>query len=110
MPYNIPDKYGGDSPKNTQWMEECINAIDGINKRTGKPYTKGEKIAICKAMLMKSKSRESAEQEINAKLNLCVRKLMRTKNTTFNQAFNEVKSLAEKFNYDFDRIWLALGE
>lgn len=44
MPYNIPNE----RPEQTAWMEKCITSITGINKRTGKEYKEGEKIAICK--------------------------------------------------------------
>ena len=30
-------------------VERCVKKIKGINKRTGKPYTKSEKWAICTA-------------------------------------------------------------
>lgn len=39
-------------------VEKCVNKIKGINKRTGKPYTKSEKWAICTAM-HKVKSKHS---------------------------------------------------
>jgi hypothetical protein len=38
-------------------MEKCVSKIKGTNKRTGKPYTKGEKIAICKAQLKENRSK-----------------------------------------------------
>lgn len=103
MPYNIPDKYGGDSKENTSWMEDCVNSITGINKRTRKPYTEQEKIAICKAMLMRKKSKDEAEAEINSRINQCIVKLMRA-GRTFIQAENEVLALLNKYNYDFDRV------
>jgi hypothetical protein len=59
MPYNIDSKQGGDSPENDTWMEGCVNSIEGKNKKTGQPYTKGEKIAICKTQLKKKKESKS---------------------------------------------------
>jgi len=47
MPYGIKNE----TPKQTRWMEHCVSGIQGNNKRTGKPYTEGEKIAICKSQL-----------------------------------------------------------
>jgi hypothetical protein len=61
MPYNIDKKHGGDNPSNTSWMEKCVGSIKGNNKRTGKPYTKSEKIAICKSQLQKKKSKSEEE-------------------------------------------------
>jgi hypothetical protein len=55
-PYGVDKKIGGDNEDNVSFMEKCVNSIVGTNKRTGKPYTKGEKIAICKTQLKKSKS------------------------------------------------------
>jgi len=58
MPYGVDKKQGGDSPENDAFMERCVNRISGTNKRTGKPYTKGEKIAICKNALKQKKAKE----------------------------------------------------
>lgn len=57
MPYGIDKKLGGDSPANVAYMENCVKSVKGTNKKTGKPYTKGEKIAICKANLRKKKAK-----------------------------------------------------
>jgi hypothetical protein len=40
-------------------LEDCVKAIKGTNKKTGKPYTKSEKYAICNSRLKKSKSSEA---------------------------------------------------
>ena len=44
MPYGIKNE----TPEITSWMENCVDSINGTNKRTGKPYKEGEKISICK--------------------------------------------------------------
>jgi 3-oxoacyl-ACP reductase-like protein len=49
MPYGMKNE----TPKQTAWLEKCVGSIGGTNKRTGKPYKKGEKIAICKSQLKK---------------------------------------------------------
>jgi hypothetical protein len=54
-PYNMKN---GDTPKSDAWMEKCVSSITGKNKRTGKPYTEGERIAICKTQYEKSKGAE----------------------------------------------------
>jgi hypothetical protein len=64
MPYGISKEIGGDSPANVKWMEKCVSSISGTNKRTGKPYTKGEKIAICKKRLEQVR-KKSAELELD---------------------------------------------
>lgn len=60
MPYGVDKKIGGDNPQNDSFMEKCVSKISGTNKRTGKPYTKGEKIAICKAQLKKQHESKSS--------------------------------------------------
>lgn len=108
MPYNIPDNLGGDSPQNTKWMETCINSITGINKRTRKPYTESEKIAICKTALKKKKTTSQAEEEINHGIDRCIMKLMQ-KGKSFKQAEQEVLALAKKYEYDLERIFTDLS-
>ena len=49
--------YGGTTPTQDKKIDECIKEIKGISKRTGKPYTKVAKIAICKAMVLKKKKK-----------------------------------------------------
>ena len=61
MPYGLEKKL--DTPKNNAWMEKCVDSISGTNKRTGKPYTKGEKVAICKVQLKKTGTSDEAISE-----------------------------------------------
>lgn len=64
MPYGVDKEEGGDSPSNTAFMERCVSRITGTNSKTGKPYTKSEKIAICKnALSIKKKSRKKKDKE-----------------------------------------------
>jgi len=59
MPYGVDKKQGGDNPSNTRFMERCVSRIKGKNSKTGQPYTKGEKIAICKkALELRRKSKK----------------------------------------------------
>ena len=44
--------YGGSTPEQDTKIESCVSGISGTNKRTGEPYTKSEKIAICKSQVM----------------------------------------------------------
>lgn len=57
MPYGVSKEQGGDSPSNVSFMERCVSHISGKNPRTGKPYTKGEKVAICKTALKRRKEK-----------------------------------------------------
>ncbi len=59
MPYGLKNE----TPSQTKWMENCVGSISGTNKRTGKAYTKSEKIAICKTNLKKSGWKPSNESD-----------------------------------------------
>lgn len=59
MPYGIKNE----TKEQTKWMEKCVGSIKGTNKRTGKPYTDGDKIAICKVQLKKTGVSEEAISE-----------------------------------------------
>ncbi len=59
MPYGIKDE----TKEQTKFMEGCIGKISGTNNRTDKPYTKGEKIAICKVQLKKKGTSEAYSEE-----------------------------------------------
>jgi len=59
MPYGIKDE----TKEQTKWMENCVSKITGTNKRTDKPYTKGEKIAICKVQLKKTGTSDAISEE-----------------------------------------------
>ena len=57
MPYGVDKKIGGDNPSNVKFMEKCVKRITGTNPSTKQPYTKGEKIAICKTSLKNRKKK-----------------------------------------------------
>ena len=61
MPYGIKNE----TPEMTKWMEKCVDSITGTNKRTGKPYKNGEKIAICKFNLKKHGMKKEASSELS---------------------------------------------
>jgi hypothetical protein len=50
--------YPGMNKTEVKWMDDCVTAVTGKNKRTGKEYTPGEKIAICRTQYEKSKGAE----------------------------------------------------
>ena len=54
MPYGIDKKYGGDTPENIKWMDECVDSV----MKSGKE--KPSAIAICKAQFKKMMESESA--------------------------------------------------
>lgn len=61
---------GGDTKETDKWMESCVTSIKGTNKKTGKPYTEGDKIAICKATYMKKKESRSDVAEFDGVVDL----------------------------------------
>ena len=100
MPYNVDKKSGGDSSKNTAFMEKCVGAISGTNKKTGKPYTKGEKIAICKAQLSKqsNSSFEGIDEDILERIDNIRRFYIRQAIAT-NLAQNEWEATLKYYQY-----------
>jgi ATP-dependent Clp protease, protease subunit len=55
--------YPGVAPKDVPKVDKCIADLSGkINKRTGKPYTKSEKIAICVSSIKKGASSDMGDQ------------------------------------------------
>ena len=49
--------YGGTTPEQDKQIDDCVSSdkwAGKINSRTGKPYTKSEKVAICKSRALKS--------------------------------------------------------
>ena len=57
--------YGGTTPEEDEKIDRCIASISGINPRTGKPYTKEEKIAICKAQVLKGRKKNGDNMDDN---------------------------------------------
>lgn len=123
MPYGVSKDIGGDSKQNDKFMERCVSAISGTNKRTGKPYTKGEKIAICKSQLSKNKAKagfdfeqgdasadEDTKDHVGMSMAQCVRKMMesgRAKDS--NEATAMCESMLAKSNFDVSQLELVLN-
>lgn len=113
MPYGVDKKLGGDSKENTNWMEKCVNSVGGKNSRTGKPYTKGEKIAICKSQ-MKKKHAKSALTELvevdasvtrdveNTIFSFAERLYKFNKAATLTDAYYLTQVYLERCNHDID--------
>lgn len=114
MPYNIDKKLGGDSKENIKFMEDCIDSIKGINKRTGKPYMKGEKIAICKTALQRKKSSNSALDgfaeevdfdKVERIVDAYIRKVYQTgRVSTLTDAYHLAEVALAKCNYNIDYL------
>lgn len=65
MPYGIDKRLGGDNESNVRFVKHCVKGVQGrLNSRTGKPFTKSEAIAICKARLKKTKGASLTTQEL----------------------------------------------
>jgi hypothetical protein len=120
MPYGVDKKIGGDSKENVSWVEKCVSSISGKNKRTGKPYTEGEKIAICKAQLSKNKEKNAAlegeikiDEDILEKLDttasILVKKVVENKRVSGElQAEELFANLLIKSNYDLDLLSIVV--
>lgn len=94
MPYGLKNE----KTEDVKWVEDCINSITGTNKRTGKPYTEGEKIAICKAKRSKMKEKGSSELTEEEEL------------TTLSEEAIHIPKMPKKRNvYDRGRIRMTHG-
>jgi hypothetical protein len=103
MPYGIPKSRGGDSKENVGKMEKCVNDIHGTNKKTGKSYTKGEKIAICKAQLFGDK--KSALEAYDRISSQYIDRAVRSgKARGVNEAFAQLESALSRSNYDINLL------
>ncbi len=122
MPYGIDKKFGGDNPANVSFMERCVSDIKGTNKRTGKPYTKGEKIAICKTSLKNRKEKNSSleevileeslsaeKEELEKKMDECHRRMMKTgKAKTMEEAHELCQKYLSQASFDLHRMEFIL--
>jgi hypothetical protein len=57
MPYGVDKEFGGDSPSNDNWMENCVRKV----MKGGKD--KSSAVAICKTTFKKSKG-DKAKAEL----------------------------------------------
>ena len=62
MPYGIKNE----TPKQSAWMEKCVNSVMGGDKK----MTKSRAIAICKVQLQKSKAETPPEEEAFSEMSL----------------------------------------
>lgn len=118
MPYNVERSLGGDSEENTKFIEHCVSVIKGKNKRTGKPYTKSEKIAICKYSLKNKKSKAAIsplefildESALSMEMDMenqfmtdCMQKVMQDGVVkTMEEAMNYCETVLEKNDSDIE--------
>src|SRR3990172_4475395 len=65
-------------------LDRCVADLEGkMNKRTGKPYTRSERFAICQSAMKKAKSsvteEEAAEhlEEVDKAMDNCHRRMMK---------------------------------
>lgn len=89
-------------------LEDCVAKVSGTNKRTGKPYTRSEKYAICNAQMKKShEGKEQAEVAsiVENELESAKDRLIqqgRVKNR--DEASMHVEVVLTRYNYDVDEM------
>lgn len=121
MPYGVDKQQGGDSPENVSFMEKCVKGIGGTNKRTGKPYSEGEKIAICKTALKNKKSKSASVEYINEEelaaekdkveqaMEICHQRMMKTgKAKNMDEAHQLCQKALAKSSYELYRLEFIL--
>jgi len=101
-------------------VEECVRKIKGTNKRTGKPYTREEKWAICTAMHKKKTESSSEltqdelielENELQNSMSNCIQKLLKNgKAKTYSDACNLYDALFAKAGFDMDILQVLIDK
>ncbi len=60
--------FGGTTSAQDTKIDSCISKVSGTNPRTKKPFTKSEKVAICKSQVMRTKGEKKFCFESNVEL------------------------------------------
>jgi hypothetical protein len=99
-------------------LDRCVADLEGkINKKTGKPYTRSERFAICQAAMKKeSKAEFVGEKEIalaasdmDAKMNACHQRMMKTgKAKNMEEAHQLCQKMLAKASNDIYRLEFLL--
>lgn len=94
-------------------IEDCVKKIHGTNKKTGKPYTKSEKWAICTAAHKNKKGEAELELDefssiidrVERVTELCLRKLISSGKATNSEAAYSLFEVAlARVGYDIDSL------
>jgi len=89
-------------------LEDCVNKVTGNNSRTGKPYTKSEKYAICNAQMKKSQEgKEQAEVAsiVENELESAKDRLVQQGRVkTREEASMHVEVVLTRYGYDIDEM------
>lgn len=98
-------------------IEDCVKKISGNNKRTGKPYTRSEKYAICTASHkkgMEGKSDLDLEQISDTVANATYNYAMQMYNTkrvpTMTVAYELAQVALARYNYDYEALEMTIGK
>lgn len=97
-----------------KWVEDCVSKIEGINPRTGKPYTEEEKWAICQAAWKKKQQKaersdkvivDESKADFEKRMNACHRKMLSTgKAKNIEEAHQLCLRELSRANYDMDKL------
>jgi|MudIll2142460700_1097286.scaffolds.fasta_scaffold04225_5 hypothetical protein len=97
-----------------QVVEECVKKISGKNNRTGKPYTKSEKWAICTAQHKKSKAELNLEDISNLVANATYNyaaQLYKTKRAgTMTDAYELAQVALAKSGYNYEVLEMVVNK
>lgn len=89
-------------------LEDCVKQMGGTNKRTGKPYTKSEKYAICTAAMKKSKAELSLDDLANivstATYNYATKIYKSGRASTMEQAYELAQISLAKVGYNYEAL------
>lgn len=87
-------------------LEDCVKQMTGTNKRTGKPYTKSEKYAICtSAMKEKNKSEEEVASIVEEEIEQAKDRLIQQRKVnTREEAGMHIDIVLSRYNYDIEEM------
>ena len=98
-------------------VEKCVSEIKGTNKKTGKPYTRSEKYAICTAAHkkgMEGKSDLDLEQisdtVANATFNYATQMYNAKRVPTMTIAYELAQVALARYNYDYEALEMTIGK
>jgi hypothetical protein len=95
-------------------VEKCVSEIKGNNKKTGKPYTRSEKYAICTAANNKAKSDLDLEQigdtVANATFNYAMQMYNAKRVPTMTIAYELAQVALARYNYDYEALEMTIGK
>lgn len=86
-------------------LERCVKDLEGkINKRTGKPYTRSERYAICNSSVSSETIEDTMARFDEFKFNAMRRLMLAGKASDSQDAEGQIEGLLAKAGFNFNAI------